>query len=439
MEEEADRLGVPWTHATTDEQLHSLIQSRLRGEPMANGSEDPTVTHECLGLFWDFPKEDACKECSGQQKCFQQFCATTLPEMQAKLGPGATLPQLAKALDVSQEAVLVAMNQQSKAAPAPAPEPEPEELEEEVVEEESEPEDESEEELEEELDEEPEEEELEDADELEDELEEPEPEEVEEDEPPAEPDPEPEPPSETEMAAKKKTTKKKTTKKKTTKKKAVVKKAPAKKTAAKKTAAKKAPAKKKKKAAKKAPPAVTSEVQDPTQAESAQTATGSAKSKARGKSASRAKGQADPAKSGGGSKGSKVRKAKPKKKPAKKPAKKAATKSRVAHVEDPWGEHTWDKRYQRERKNKWVAKLRPGMKLKREYKGETYEVLVLKKFYKFRGQVYPTGYSITKEITGTKEAPRQLDKNGNRPQGTRQLCNWSFVKFFNLKALTSKR
>lgn len=435
MEAEADRLGVPWTHSTTDEQLHALIQSRLRGESMVNKEEFEIP--ECYGEFWDFPKEDTCKGCPGQQGCFQKFTAETFPNMQAKLGPGATLAQLAKALDVSQEAVLVAMNQQSRSAPPPAPAPapvqtsvpEPEEVEEEVEEEELEEEPE-EEELEEEVEEESESE-FEDADELEDELE-AEPEDV-ESEVSAEPD-EPEPPSETEMATKKKT-KKKTTKKAPAKKKAAAKKAPAKKAASKKAPAKKKPAKS-------APPPVSSEAQDPMQAESAKTATGSAKSKAQAKSASRAKGQAGPSKTGGGSKGKSKRKPAPKKKKkaAKKPpSKRASKKGSDGLVEDPWGEHTWEKRYQRERKNKWVSKLRPGMRLKREYKGEMYEVTVLKKFYKFQGEVYPTGYSITKLITGTKEAPRQLDKDGKRPKGTRQLCNWSFVKFFNLPALLSKR
>jgi hypothetical protein len=365
--------------------------------------------NECHGLYWDFPKAPECKKCAGQQSCFHEFSQVTFPEALTRLGPDATLEQLAQDLDISEEAVLVTKNEVSKAPPVNR-ELQPERVEKsgagELVQDEDV------------MD-------LAEADEMEDELDgvsepggpeilessglEPEP----ELEPESEPDLEPEPPPETEMVARKK---------KAAKKKAA-KKAPAKKKAA---AKKKAPGKKK--TTKKAPPVAASEAQDPTPAESAKTAMGSAGTKARAKTASRAKGQAGPSKTGSGTKGKK-------RPPAKKPVKVARRDS--ARVDDPWGKHTWEKRWRRERQNPWVKKLRPGMKIQREYPkgGEIHEVVILKRYYRYQGQDYPTLYSIVKEITGTKEAPRQLDKAGRRPDGTRQLCNWSAPRFFALPVL----
>lgn len=359
--------------------------------------------NECFGEFWDHPKEDTCKGCPGQQGCFKKFHKETLPAMQKKLGGDATLVQLAKALDVSQEAVLVAMNKQTPssvvpqasppvAVPPPSlpsndPPPVPPAADDG----------------------------LEDADDLEDEQGASEPEDVEDD--PIEPeDVEPTPGEATmatgkkKKAASKKNAAKKTKKKAPAKKKAASNKAPAKKAPEKKAPAKKAPPVK-------TPPPVSSasEVKDPPRAESAKPATGSAKKKIPVKSALRAKASADPSKRGAG------------------------RRKKDGRIEDPWGRHTWEKRYLRERKNKLIKQLRPSMRLVREYQGETYKVTVLKKYYKYNGQMYPTLYSIVKEITGTREAPRQLDQKGKRPKGHRQLCNWSAPKFFGLRVYLSSR
>lgn len=407
LESEADRLGVPWTYTTTDAELQALIASRNHGGPtMANGAEESN--EQCHGLFWDYPRAKECKACSGHQSCFQKFVETTFPETVNQLGEHATLPQIAKALDVSEEAVLLAKNQQRQVVqpppipqPAPVtsvPEPEQDDLPEESLEEFEDPEAPS------ELD-------FSDADELEDELEaQPESEAITEvEEPVAEPEPEPPAQENEAMAVKKKApAKKKAAKKKASKK------AP-KKTTKKASASKEAPKPRKKKAAK-APPPVTSEVQNPTPAESAKPVTGSVKSKARTKSAPRAKGQASNQSKSGGNKKYQIERP---------PA-------------DPWGPQTWPDRYLKERRNKWIAKLRPGMKIKKKYKGELHEVKVLKRYYRYKDETYPTLYMIVKEITGTKEALRQLDKEGRRPQGTRQLCAWSAPRFFALPALFSK-
>lgn len=194
--------------------------------------------------------------------------------------------------------------------------------------------------------------------------------------------------------------------KKTTKK--VVKKAPAKKAATKKKATTK------KKPAVASVPATTSEVQDPPRAESVKPATDSAQLKPRAKNAPAVKALAGQSKRGAGRK-------------------------KKGLVEDPWGRHTWEPRYLRERKHPLIQKLRPGITLVTKYKGEVYKVKILKKYYKYNGIMYPTLYSIVKFIVGTREAPRQLDKKGRRPPGSRQLCNWSAPRFFSLKALARNR
>jgi hypothetical protein len=393
LESEADRLGVPWTHATTDAELQALVKSRLQGgQTMANGAPE---TNQCHGLFWDYPRAKECKQCSGHQSCFQKFVETTFPGVAAQLGEAASLADLAKALDVSEEAVLLAKNQQRQAQPPqllqPPPVdtvPEPEQA---VPDSEPEPQ-----QPDEGLD-------FSDADELEDELAaQPEESEVIQKalDPELEPEYEPEPPLENENVAVKKAPRKKKAAKKASKK------------AAKKATTKTTKAPRKKKAAK-APPPVTSEAQNPTPAGSAKTATGSARTKARAKNAPRAKAQAGQVKSGDG-------------------------KKQSGPVADPWGPQTWPARWEKERQNKWIGLLRPGMKLKKKYKGEIHEVRVLKRYYRYNDQTYPTLYSVVKEITGTKLSPRQLDKEGQRPEGSRQLCAWSAPRFFALPVLFTR-
>lgn len=93
----------------------------------------------------------------------------------------------------------------------------------------------------------------------------------------------------------------------------------------------------------------------------------------------------------------------------------------------PWGRQTWKARRERERaKSKWIAMLTPGMKLHREYQGVVHQVLVRSDSYLYlqEGVAYPTLYSVTKRIVGTK-----VGNNG------RELCPWSAVRFWNLKRL----
>lgn len=90
-------------------------------------------------------------------------------------------------------------------------------------------------------------------------------------------------------------------------------------------------------------------------------------------------------------------------------------------------------RWQREReRSALIAQLRPGMKLSRIWQGKTLQVVVLKGGYKFQGQLYPTLYSVVREIVGTIPRAKQKRADGSMPTGTRQILNWSAPRFFRL-------
>lgn len=126
-----------------------------------------------------------------------------------------------------------------------------------------------------------------------------------------------------------------------------------------------------------------------------------------------------------------------------KPKRPRTKKKRVKRPKDegyqPWGPHTFKERNQREKdRSPLIASLRPGTKLRREWHGVLYEVTIRKHGYWFNGQEYPTLYAVTKEITGTKSRPKQLDQEGDRPKGKRQVCNWSATRFWNLTGAASR-
>jgi hypothetical protein len=396
LEREADYLGVPFTHTTTDAELQALIESRHGGlTAMANGAGEAAAAEanggveDCHGILWDFPESNDCQKCADHQSCFRVFAQQRYPFAVEKLGAEAPLERYAENLGVSEKAVLLAKSQQATppvlSAPPLGPPSVPE---------------------------------VEQYDPLEDEsLDEFEAESVSEksgsdlntDEFEDEPEGESEPELENGVVVKK-TGKKKAAKKKAAKKKVV-----------KKVSGKKKGSRKKKAA--KAPPPVSSEAQDPPPAESAKTATGSASTNAEATCAPSAKVQADQSKNGAGTKGK---------------GKKLQNKRRRGVPDDPWGRQTWSKRWGRERQHRLIKLLRPGMKLIREYpkqSGVFHEVIVLKKYYKYKGKEYPTLYTIAKEIMGTRPAPRQLNAKGRRPEGMRNLAPCSAIRFFALKAL----
>jgi hypothetical protein len=90
-------------------------------------------------------------------------------------------------------------------------------------------------------------------------------------------------------------------------------------------------------------------------------------------------------------------------------------------------------RWQRERdRSQLIAQLRPGMKLRRLWAGQTLEVICVKGGYKFQDETYPTLYSVVMAIVGTVPRKKQRRADGEIPVGTRNLTNWSAPKFFRL-------
>lgn len=98
-----------------------------------------------------------------------------------------------------------------------------------------------------------------------------------------------------------------------------------------------------------------------------------------------------------------------------------------------WSPKRDKSRWLREReKNPAIAALTPGIILRREYRGNWYEVKVVQGGYIYDKHLYPTLYAVVKVIVGTKEVPRQRNKDGHRPAGSRNLCNWSACRFWKL-------
>jgi len=90
-------------------------------------------------------------------------------------------------------------------------------------------------------------------------------------------------------------------------------------------------------------------------------------------------------------------------------------------------------RWKRERdRSQLIAQLRPGMKLRRLWEGQTLEVICVKGGYKFQDETYPTLYSVVMAIVGTVPRKKQKRADGKIPVGTRNLTNWSAPKFFRL-------
>ncbi len=104
-------------------------------------------------------------------------------------------------------------------------------------------------------------------------------------------------------------------------------------------------------------------------------------------------------------------------------------------LEQPWGPHTFASRCAKERaRSPEIAALKVGQQVTVEFEGKPHTATVLKDGYRYDGNQWPTLYSIVKEITGTVERQKQL-VSGKRPAGTRQLCNWSAVRFWRLRQL----
>lgn len=96
---------------------------------------------------------------------------------------------------------------------------------------------------------------------------------------------------------------------------------------------------------------------------------------------------------------------------------------------NPWGEHTFLNRWERDMKRR--PRLEVGQKLVATHGGKTHEAWVRQGYFEYNGHRFPTRYAMTKEITGTVERAKQL-VDGKRPEGTRKLTNWSGPKFWKV-------
>jgi hypothetical protein len=104
--------------------------------------------------------------------------------------------------------------------------------------------------------------------------------------------------------------------------------------------------------------------------------------------------------------------------------------------QEPWGEHTFESRWLREReRSPLIAQiLTPGSKRVREYNGRRYELKVKEGYYLLNGEKFPTLYSTVLSIAGGWDHPVWI--KGKKAKGkVRTMANWSGPKFWLLKSL----
>lgn len=129
--------------------------------------------------------------------------------------------------------------------------------------------------------------------------------------------------------------------------------------------------------------------------------------------------------------------------PMKKAAKPATTKAthavasekevanRTKKAKAPkYDKDVFDAAWERERsRSPAVAKVAPGAKLQKSYRGTEVEVEYQKGFVLFEGSKWPTLASVKNAVVGKKDYPRQ-----NGGDGTRAMTDWSVPRFFQLGA-----
>jgi hypothetical protein len=113
------------------------------------------------------------------------------------------------------------------------------------------------------------------------------------------------------------------------------------------------------------------------------------------------------------------------------PASPKRSRGRSSNPKIPWGEHTHQARWVREReKSAMIRNLKVGSTLSRVYKGQLVTVKVKDGYYLWDNRQFPTLYAVVKAVVGEGEYAKRADKDGNRPEGKRKLSTWSATKFF---------
>lgn len=105
--------------------------------------------------------------------------------------------------------------------------------------------------------------------------------------------------------------------------------------------------------------------------------------------------------------------------------------SRAKKAKPPkFDKEAFDAAWERERsRSPAVAKVVPGTKLQKSYRGTDIEVEYQKGCVLFEGSKWPTLASVKNAVVGKKDYPRQ-----NGGDGTRAMTDWSVPRFFQLGA-----
>ena len=101
LEREAERLGLPWTQETSDQDLEKLVNSRKEGKVAS------TDTPNCFGLMWEAVGQSVCMSCAVRVECLHKFAMEKIPTLQQEQ---KTVENMAKSLGVMEEAILVAID-----------------------------------------------------------------------------------------------------------------------------------------------------------------------------------------------------------------------------------------------------------------------------------------------------------------------------------------
>ncbi len=379
LEEQADRWGIPYTGNTSDDDLRGLIDKRQQRSPeMTDVDTKPADTPACYGLLWEGVEGAPCMDCAYVRGgCLQTFVTKRLPILREQLGPNPSLEQLSQAAGVPQnrplrpEAILVALDLENKLLKGEVTQTKPGSVGDAWDE----------------------------GDTSEPPEQDPPPVQAQTDQQQSDQSGEPAgPPAEPKTKEKSVAAKKKAPQRKKT---AAPAKEPVKKKASSKKATKKAA---KKKASKKV--VAKKKVKNPPKAGPVQRAKVPAKKKLPAKSAPPAKAQRS------GSQDNHLQ-----------PSTQAEKKG-------------WMRRWDQERvKHPTFAKATPGSTLIRQFKGTEYRVKVYRGSYHLLStEIWaPTLGMMTTIITGTQTHKKQAKVTGKtktRPKGTRQLSNWSAIRFW---------
>lgn len=90
--------------------MHENIKESVKIDAKAVGVDLVTFTEldECFGIAWDVPSQEICQVCPARTECFTVF-PRTVGRVRKEIGEDASLDVLAKRLDVSTQAVLLAL------------------------------------------------------------------------------------------------------------------------------------------------------------------------------------------------------------------------------------------------------------------------------------------------------------------------------------------